>query len=304
MLNNFQVSVVIPAFNSEEYITDTIQSVLNQSVDVLEIIVVDDGSSDFTLEKVRQFGPNVKLIEQPNSGPAAARNRGVGEASGTYVAFLDSDDIWLPNKLELQIQSLKKDSRCGWIYTDVCFLGGINDGKKDSYFTKKYEGDILPKIVQGNFIGTSSVVMTKALFNEAGGFDTSLRYVEDWEFWARVASISPVCFVDEPLVLYRVHPDSSSRKVRSTFKYYIQVVEKIYGELSKRKFFNVARTREYGSIQKAKSEVCSVCSYIAEEEGDKIFAMECAGRAFLYDPLSIQKSKRLAKCVIKLLIPS
>lgn len=304
MTHQILVSVVIPVFNSEQYVFDSIQSVLKQSIKVLEIVVVDDGSTDQTKNIVKNFGHPVRLVEQDNSGPASARNNGVKNSKGQYIAFLDSDDIWHHQKLEKQLNSLKKFPNRLWCYTDVEFLGGINDGRKDSEFTTKFDGDILSKIMQNNFIGTSSVLIKKTLFWDAGGFNSSLRYVEDWEFWAKVAMLNDVCFVDEPLVQYRIHGQSTSRNVRQTFPFYMQVIDNIYENFQTINSVKNANSHQRGSTLKAKADACLVCSYIAEEEGDKRFALYCAWRALVYDRFSTKRCVRFVKCIVKFLIPN
>src|SRR5690606_34102704 len=152
------VSIVIPVYNAEKYLEQTLASIYAQTYPHTEIIAVDDGSSDRSVEILRQHAPRVRLVTQANAGAAAARNRGVREARGKWIAFLDADDLWTPDKLEKQLQL------CGqyaWSYTDSVFMGGVNDGLRDSAFTQKHEGYVLEELVCGNFIGTSSILVLR-----------------------------------------------------------------------------------------------------------------------------------------------
>ncbi|QSP93524.1 glycosyltransferase [Marinobacter salinisoli] len=284
------VSVVMPVYNNERFISESILSALNQSHRNIEIIVVDDGSTDLSAKKAEAFGEKVRVVTQKNSGAAAARNRGVLESQGEFVAFLDSDDIWEPEKLESQLKNMK-DFR--WSYTDAIFYGGINDGLTDSHFTKKYDGVILDKIITCNFIGTSSVLLTKELFLEAGGFDESLRSIQDWDFWCRVSAICAVKHISEPLVKYRVHSSSISRNARKNIVNHIKVIEKIFGQEGPGSHFtHLKRVAKYNSY--------SIVSHIAEEENDYLFSFFCRSHALKCQPLKPEAIKSAIKSLIKL----
>src|SRR5690606_9418837 len=148
-----KVSVVIPVFNAASYLLETLASVQAQTYPAIEVIAVDDGSVDESLDMLESFPGSIKIIRQQNSGPAAARNRGAQEASGRWIAFLDADDVWESDKIERQLAAC---SRFIWSYTDLVFVGGGNDGRRDSEFTQKHSGMILEHLVRSNFIGTSS----------------------------------------------------------------------------------------------------------------------------------------------------
>ena len=290
--DNDLVSIIIPSFNAEDHIGDAIQSAIGQTYQNIEIIVVDDGSRDRTREIAASFKGPVRLLHQENQGAAAARNYGVSHATGNWVAFLDADDIWLEQKLERQLSGIGANK---WSYTDARFLGGVNDGQRDSQFTRKPEGNVLRELVQGNFIGTSTVLMKKQVFEESGGFDSSLKSIEDWELWARIAARHSIAYLDEPCSLYRVHPTSTSRNTRKTLPNHLEVIDTIFSRVAH--IPNIARLKPY-----AKATSCSICSYIAEEEGDASFALHCAVRACKYDPFNRTRWIRLAKSWVKFLL--
>lgn len=204
-----QVSVVIPAYNAAAFIADTVNSVLRQTYQDLEIIVVDDGSKDGTVAALGAFGNRIRVHQQANGGVARARNTGVGLAQGTWVAFLDADDLWLPEKLERQLAI----SSAPMTYTDRLNIGARGDlPELQSLVTPMSGGDLFVALLrEGNFITNTSVMIRRDLFQKLGGFYTGLNGTEDWDLWIRVAERHEIGFVPEPLVKYRFHAGSISR---------------------------------------------------------------------------------------------
>jgi glycosyltransferase involved in cell wall biosynthesis len=203
------VSVIIPAYNAEAFIANTLRSVLDQTYRDLEVIVVDDGSTDGTLEVLGQFERQVRVHAQANGGVARARNAGVRLATGSWIAFLDADDEWLPHKIERQLAC--RDVPMS--FTDRYNFGVIGDlPELQSKATPMRGGDVfVPLLRDGNFITLTSVMMRRELFEAMGGFYTGLNGTEDWDLWLRIAEKHPIGFVDEPLVRYRLHPGGISR---------------------------------------------------------------------------------------------
>lgn len=208
-----KVSVVIPAFNAAAFVAEAVGSVLSQTFRDLEIIVVDDGSTDDTLARVATFSGSVRAIHQVNSGVAAARNRGIGEAAGNYVAFLDADDTWKPEKLERQLGALRatKGARASATAFEVTNERGhvveVRGGGS--------EGPVLRALLlAGNVVGTpSSVVAERSLLAEVGGFDSRLSQCADWELWIRFSLRTEFAWVSEPLVRYRQHAGNMSGSI-------------------------------------------------------------------------------------------
>jgi glycosyltransferase involved in cell wall biosynthesis len=203
------VSVVIPAYNAAPYIADTVRSVLCQTYQDVEIIVVDDGSTDGTLARLEEFGDRIRVHQQANGGVARARNTGVGLSTGSWIAFLDADDLWLPNKIERQMTI----TDAPLTFTDRYNFGARGDlPELQSLVTPMRGGDLfVPLLLEGNFITSTSVMIRRALFEQLGGFYTGLNGTEDWDLWLRVAERNPIGFCSEPLVRYRFHAAGISR---------------------------------------------------------------------------------------------
>jgi glycosyltransferase involved in cell wall biosynthesis len=202
------VSVIIPAYNAEPFIADTVQSALDQTYHDLEVIVVDDGSTDGTLAALQQFGNGVRVHQQANGGVARARNTGVSMARGSWVAFLDADDLWLPHKLEQQLSL----SAAPMVFTDRFNIGARGDlPEVQSEVTPMCGGDVFVPLLRENFITNTSVIIRRELFEALGGFYTGLNGTEDWDLWIRVAEKHDIGYVAEPLVKYRFHEASISR---------------------------------------------------------------------------------------------
>lgn len=201
------VSVIIPNYNYAHYLPETLDSVLAQTYPGVEIIVVDDGSRDDSTTVIRSYGDRVRLIEQKNQGVSAARNRGVQESSGELVAFLDADDVWLPKKLELQVQQILDHPKVGLVH---CGLAQEDSaGKSLGILLDGMEGSVSKDMLLFNrtvILGAGSTsLLPRATFVAIGGFDTRLSTSADWDFCYRVALSHPVAFVPEALVRYRVH---------------------------------------------------------------------------------------------------
>lgn len=210
-----KVSVIIPTYNSSKLLKEAIGSVLSQTYPILEIIVVDDGSTDDTAKVVQEYvraqehkstGAQVKYIRQENKGPAAARNKGIREARGNYIAFLDSDDLWLPDKIEKQIVLFEK-SDYAMVYCDMSHV--VNGktvyksylkGRGYKYFGK---GDIYNNLLRENFIFTPTVIMRRCILDRMEGFDEKFRICEDYKMWLSIAREYPIGYIDEPLVIRR-----------------------------------------------------------------------------------------------------
>ena len=220
-----RVSVVIPCYNGRAYVADAIRSVLAQTYENVDVIVVDVGSSDVSRDVVLSIGdPRVRLVEhEVNRGIAAARNTGVREALGEYVAFLDQDDTWYPRKLEKQVEILDRDSTgdIGLVFTAREIL---RDGKRrrlsrDRRFPKPIEEasrrEILAAFLKRNFVWLISALVRKRCFDDVGSFSESIRSgVDDLEFCVRVAMKYRLAYVDEVLVTRREHGENYTDPTR------------------------------------------------------------------------------------------
>ena len=215
------VSAIIPVYNAARFIRDCLDSVLAQSGPfALDVIVVDDGSTDDSLAEVRGDA-GVRCVEQPNRGPAAARNTALRLAQGDYLAFLDSDDLWPEGKLARQIALLEAHPEIGLVFGDCRQFEAQGDYAQTLFESAGYDsafwGDpvevVAPyaKLIGGNFITTGSVVMRRACMEQVGEFDEELRLVEDLDYWFRVALACPMAHLDSVCLLRRRHPENTSR---------------------------------------------------------------------------------------------
>lgn len=210
MNNEPKISVVIPTYNKSQYLKEAIESVLNQTYQNMEVIVVDDGSIDNTREAIKSFDdPRVIYFFQENKGPAIARNTGIKKTNGKYVAFLDSDDLWLKEKLEKQVDFMEKNSEIGLLGTgcyEVTDKGRII-GKKIFPIKNK----ILQKdLIKYNPFIQSSVMIKKEVFDKVGLYDEKFRESEDYELWLRIAENCKIANLVEPLVMKRYYREGLS----------------------------------------------------------------------------------------------
>jgi len=211
------VSVVIIAHNCAEYVAHAMQSVLEQTWTQLELIVVDDGSTDTTPDVVRGIpDPRVKYVRQNNKGPNAARNEGIRQARGDFIAFLDCDDWWLPEKLEKQLARAIAHPEIGLVYSLAVRVDA--SGAPGDRFDSIVEGRVLDRLLLGNCIAgsASSAMITRRAIDAVGTFDESLHYAEDWEYWIRVASQFAVACVPDFDVYLLDRPGSQGKNAKAT----------------------------------------------------------------------------------------
>lgn len=194
------VSVIIPTYNREKTICRAIDSVLNQSYKNLEIIIIDDGSTDNTLEKLKKYGSSIRVLNQCHKGANAARNKGIKEAKGEYIAFLDSDDEWLSDKTNIQMDYLEKSKK------QICFCPYQLMDEKERTFpsdyteSDKYENNINIVLGQGNVIGTPTLIMKKSVLDDVGYFNESMQSLQDYELCIRIAKKYKIGYVPQILV--------------------------------------------------------------------------------------------------------
>jgi len=225
-----QISVVIPVYNREQTIRRAIDSVLAQELLPEEIIVVDDGSTDNTPEILNSYLPKIQVVRQGNKGVSAARNRGIEVAGGKWIAFLDSDDEWMPDKLLKQMTYLEQHPNTRILQTDERWIRNnmrVNPGKK--YFKKS--GNIFKNCLKTCIVGPSTVICESALLAEMGGFDENLPVCEDYDLWLRIAAKYPIPLINQTLIVkYGGHPDQLSLSTPAMDRYRVQSLEKILKE--------------------------------------------------------------------------
>ena len=221
------ISVIIPTYNRKNTLPRAVESVLNQTYKPVEIIIVDDGSTDGTKEWFSEMYPLVHYIYQVNSGVSSARNTGINSARGDWIALLDSDDEWLPDKLELQVKLLQNNAELRFCHTNEIWIRNgvrINQMKKH----QKYGGNIFKKCLDICRISPSSSLFHTSVIKDVGLFDESLDVCEDYDLWLRITAKYPVLFLDQPLIKkFGGHTDQLSRVFGGIEQYRIRSLEKI-----------------------------------------------------------------------------
>jgi len=209
------ISVVIPTYNYGCFICDAVDSTLRQTLPAAEVIVVDDGSTDDTGERLKSFGARVRYVRQENGGISVARNTGIKLSRGDWIALLDSDDIWHPQKLERQWSVLQRRPDVGAISVDFRWFWNPLDIAVE--LERKYSGEArVESISQWKFVfgyhfsGGSGALINRACFDRVGLFDETLRAAEDLEMWVRLTNRYRLLRIRDPLVYMRVHANSLS----------------------------------------------------------------------------------------------
>ncbi len=221
-----KISVVIPVYNREALLLRALRSVYSQTLTPYEVIVVDDGSDCDLSSALSKKYPEVVLLKQSHAGVSCVRNRGVKYATGNWIGFLDSDDEWLPKKLEQQVEALR-DSKLSLCHTDEIWIRNgvrVNPHKKH----RKFGGDIFEKCLPLCLISPSSSLTKKSLLDEVGGFDENLVACEDYDLWLRITAKHKVEYIDQPLIIkHGGHDDQLSRKHWGMDRFRIYSMEKL-----------------------------------------------------------------------------
>lgn len=244
-----RVSVIIPSYNCEAYIAETIDSVLAQDYPDLELLIVDDGSTDKTHDIIQEYGSKVRLICQKNAGVCAARNKGIQQAKGQYICLMDHDDYWYPDKISRQVRAFEEHPETGVVYSDFIMWHPDSAGffpRPNSFNRSDYNlrhlyansnltrhdsnnsGVIVDNEIDHDFSGwiyhlllldcwvlTSTAMLRSEVFQTCGVFDETLPYSEDWDLWLRLSREYPFLKINKSTTLYRQHLQQGNRKVRS-----------------------------------------------------------------------------------------
>ena len=254
------VSVIIPTYNRARYLPTALDSIIAQTVKPLEIIVVDDGSTDDTEQVVAFYHDSVSYIRQENAGPSAARNLGIRAARGSIIAFLDSDDAWLPLKLEKQLNCFTEKPDLGMIGTGY-FNCDENLGNPVWQASFKLAATEREEILIRNLWPTPTLLIRRNCFDAVGMFDEEMKFAEDWDMWTRIAQAFPATTVREPLVLTRKHQLSLSGS-SSNLDYNYELWKKLIIRNRQRYSMN------FVTFQKAKSFYFFNRSYSCNLNGD------------------------------------
>ncbi|MGZ8941495.1 MAG: glycosyltransferase family 2 protein [Methylobacter sp.] len=297
MQSEKHITVIIPTFNRRSFIVDAVNSVLAQDIDDLEIIVVDDGSTDGTQIALEPYMKAIRYIYQDNRGVSAARNRGVRESRGELLAFLDSDDLWLPGKLKAQI-----DKVC---CEDVLSFGGVEwfvDREEDREFLNQCESVVWPRcdasgyiidpvldIAEGRYLHLGTLLCRKSTFLEIGFFDEGLCMGEDEDWFSRASLKKRFHYISEPFLNRRFHRSQISQEREECLRSLITVFDNI-------------KDRTEGVHLKAhaiaKKRLAAKWSHLANrlaDQGRRMEAIRAGWIAFVLEPLKIKRLIKLAK---------
>jgi len=225
------ISVVIPVYNGERTIAETVNSVLEQTFQDFELIVIDDGSHDATTEILAAIDdPRLKVFSYPNAGVAVSRNRGIELASGEFVSFLDADDLWTRDKLEMQLNALRDhpEAAVSYSWTTVIDEMGI---RTDYGIYPTLNGYVFPDLLELFFLGNgSNALVRSSVFDQIEGFDQTVAPAEDWDLFLRLAANFDFVAVPKAHILYRVVSSSLSSNVLLQEKQMLKVIERAYSQ--------------------------------------------------------------------------
>ena len=222
-----KVSVVVPTYNRAYRLEETLRSVVNQTYQDFELIVVDDGSTDDTSKVMQSFPGAQYIFMEENSGVSSARNKGLAHAKGRYICFLDSDDLWDEKKLQVQVQWMEENPDCQVCYTDEVWIrGGVRVNPMNKH--RKYSGDIFRYCLPLCIVSPSSAMLRGVIFDDIGNFDESLPVCEDYDLWLRIAMKYTFHFIEKPLIIKQGgHADQLSRKYWGMDRFRVVALKKL-----------------------------------------------------------------------------
>lgn len=295
------VSVIIPVYNTEKYLVEALNSVLSQTYKNIEVIAVDDGSTDTSPDILSKYSDRIKILSQPNRGASAARNYGVSASSGEIIAFLDSDDLWDSNKIERQLAVLQNHPEAVGVYSDVRYIDA--NGKEikptDAYRMVWCSGNILEPLLAGKGVfgfSPSQTIIRRKCFELAGGFPENVKQCEDYGLWLKLSLQGPFLYLVDTLSSYRRRPGSltASKDVHE---------EQLYGQyhalLSCRSELENHEKPSIRSIYKKELYECAkTLGWWARANGNKALAIEAYKNAFSMKPVDAHVITRLVLVLI------
>jgi glycosyltransferase involved in cell wall biosynthesis len=289
------VTVVIPAFNAASYIGEALDSIRGQMSD-MEVLLVDDGSRDNTIEKAQAFADafELRILRQENSGPSAARNLAITQARGRYCALLDADDVMLPGRLAAQVKELEANPELGLVHTDLMTFdhSGIIHRSRRA-FSNPCGGQILDRLLLDNFITTSTVMAPTTRLISAGLFNLKRRISHDFELWLAMAARWPVGYIDRPLIRYRCTPGSVSNNKVASAQDALEVIEAFWRENPQH------RQREPDLYRQSLAEHLAGVGEAALMRGDRRKAVSHLVKSLRLTPSRGRSWKWLAKAAVR-----
>jgi glycosyltransferase involved in cell wall biosynthesis len=279
-MNHPLISVVIPTYNYAHFVTKAVESVLDQTYRHFEIILVDDGSTDDTPERLRPYEDRIRYVYQDNQGLSAARNTGIQTSRGDLVAFLDSDDLWHPRKLEFQVRCLAESPRICLVAADVVkgLQGEWADLESSSLPTRPVT--LREMLIRSRF-GPSSVLVRRHCFDIVGLFDTSLRSAEDRDMWIRILSHFPAVKLALPLWWYRQHAGNMSKAASRMEECEMKVLRQALDSIDTVRHDRLLRCKVLGYTSRS-------AAYRYDMAGMRIRAVHRVLRSLLLWPLPFQ----------------
>ncbi|MEH2324480.1 MAG: glycosyltransferase [Nostoc sp.] len=301
-----KISVIIPAYNSENTISHTIKSVLNQTFFNLELIIINDGSQDSTIEVIAEIKDSrIKVFSYPHAGGNVSRNRGLNLAVGEFVSFLDADDLWTPDKLQSQLKALQENvsAKVAYSWTDYIDENGkfILSGKRVNL-----NGNVDENLLLNNFLenGSNPLICRKSLI-KLGGFDESLSAAQDWDMWLRLASKFDFICVPSVQILYRISANSVSSNLVRQEKSCLQVLKRAYKEKhALRHAFARSTLKHNWNISLANLYKYLTCKALQKPFNKKkgLAAAIFLWKYFFYDPSRLQNINFTLKLSLKIFI--
>ncbi len=309
------VSVVIPTYNALKFLPQTIASVMAQTFQDFELLLVDDGSSDGTADWVEQYnqhinphsqGHKIRFFQQHRGGVSTARNVGIQNAQGEFVAFLDADDLWVPTKLEQQVKYLNQHPRVGLVHGAIALMdeAGALTGR---ILSSKPADSSLPRLLTQNAVACQTVMVRRSCFEQTGGFDAQADTVEDWDLWMRVARFYPIASLPNVLAHYRQVESSLSRSHERMVPAYHYVIEKNYEFCQDELTRLGVNDRRLKATSYASAYRCLAWKALQCKFPDTRQAYRYLVRALQYRPdlvVTVEYWRLLAAIVLKVVLPA
>jgi glycosyltransferase involved in cell wall biosynthesis len=278
------VSVVIPTYNRPQYVTQAIDSVLNQTYPNIEVLVINDGSTDNTLDVLASYKDRIRIVTKQNAGLSAARNTGIRESRGELIAFLDDDDRWLPHKLTVQAP-LFADPKVNLVHTAGHFFDESNGWENIQFF-----GDVdFHDVLDMKIIYVQSVIARKTVFDDIGFFDEALRSCEDVDMWLRISSKYRMTGIDNCTVDIRCHAASMQHNIEVMYTSLSKVLERnshYHGDCA---LCRAALARSLSTVKQYYYQQCKRRAHVAMEKRQYGQAIKMRLWAFRYDPMALPK---------------
>ena len=287
-----RVSVIVPSYNAERFLRAALDSALAQEGIALEVLVADDGSTDGTAAILAGYGDRIRVLRQDHRGPAAARNAATREARGEYVALLDADDRFRPEKLARQAAVLDARPDVGLVYTGWDVVDADGQPLPHQGWSRD-EGDVLPRLLVGNLAHPVAVMLRRGPMLEVGGFDETLQVNEDWELFLRLALHGGrwAC-VDAPLCEYRVHGGQSHRRVQLVYATRLRILDGFFARSGLPDAVRAVRADAYHEAHLAGAAELFAASQRAEAQAAFVAAVRARPQS-LRDPRTMRRFARL-----------